>query len=128
MSQKAKENAEFRAKEATVLYKPPFTAARADQPMTEVSNFVLHTEMRSKQRAKFDMELEQKELQREQENSERQAMAEAEEAKKVAAMRRSMVHKALPVRHYAPVMVKPSSRPLTAPHSPQFHIRLRGMH
>jgi targeting protein for Xklp2 len=128
MSQKAKENAEFRAKEATVLYKLPFIAAKPNRPMTEVSNFVLHTEMRSKQRAKFDTELEQQEQRREQENRERQAITEAEKAKKMAAMRRSMVHKALPISHYTSTVIKPSSKPLTAPHSPHFHIRLRGLH
>lgn len=128
MAQKAKETAEFRAKDAKVLYKPPFTTAKTELPLTEVSNFVLHTEIRSDQRAKYNAEMEHKELQREQENRERQALAEAEAAKKVASLRRSMVHNALPVHHYAPTVILPSSKPLTAAHSPNFHIKLRGLH
>lgn len=129
IAQKAKENAEFRAKDAGVLYKPPFSVAKSERPITEVTNFpVLHTELRSEHRAKFDTERACKEQQQEQENQERQALAEAQEAKKIASLRRSMVHKALPIRHYNPTLIIPSSKPLTAPHSPNFTIRLRSMH
>lgn len=110
------------------MYKPPFVAAKADRPMTEVSNVLLYTSVRSEQRAKFDTEREGRERAQEQENRERQALAEAEEAKKVVQLRRSMVHKALPIRRYTPTVVLPSSRPLTAAHSPHFSLRLRGMH
>lgn len=129
MAQKAKENAEFRAKDANVLYKPPFSVAKSERPVTEMTNFpILHTELRSEQRAKFDTDRACKEQQQEQENQERQALAEAQEVKKIASLRRSMVHKALPIRHYNPTVILPSSKPLTAPHSPHFTIRLRGMH
>ena len=111
-----------------MLYKPPFVAAKADRPLTEVSNVLLHTEIRSEQRAKFDLEREHNEQLREQEARERQAMIESEEARKVALLRRSLVHKALPIRRHAPTAVLPSSKPLTAPHSPNFHLRLRGVH
>ena len=124
LAQRAKENAEFRAKDAKVLYKPLFVAAKANQPMTEVSNVLLHTTLRSEQRAKFDTEREERERVQEQENRERRALAAAEEAK----LRRSLVHRALPSHHYAPTVVLPSSKRLTAPQSPKFSLRLRGMH
>ena len=96
--------------------------------MTEVSNVLLHTTLRSEQRAKFDTEREERERAQEQENRERRALAAAEEAKQVAQLRRSLVHRALPVHHYAPTVVLPSSKRLTAPQSPNFSLRLRGMH
>ena len=128
IAHKAKENTEFLAKDAAVLYKAPFTTVRTERPLLEVSNFLLHTELRKEQRSKFDAEREQKELQREQENREQQAMAEAKEAKKVASLRRSLVHKASRIHHYAPTMIAPSSKPLTAPQSPHFHIKFRELH
>ena len=127
MSQKAKENAEFKAKDADILYKPPFAPNKPSQPITEVSNIVLRTEVRSEQRAKFEAERQEKEQQREQENRERQALVEAREAKEVAMFRRSLIHKAQQIRHYAPVVIKPSIQPLTHPESPKFHLPRRGL-
>lgn len=128
IAQKAKENAEFRARDVKILYKLPFKPAKIAQPMTEVSNVILHTDIRSEQRAKFDAEREDKERQQETENREREAQAEAVEVRRVTELRQSLVHKALPVRHYAPTVVLPSSKSLTAPHSPNFQLRLRGLH
>lgn len=127
MSQKAKENAEFKAKDADVLYRAPFAPHKPLQPIAEVSNIVLHTEVRSEQRAKFEAERQEKEQQREQENRERQALAEAREAKEIALFRRSLIHKAQQIRHYAPLVVKPSTQPLTNPASPKFHLPRRGL-
>ena len=116
MERKAKENAEFRARDAKVLYKAPFTTTKSDQPMTEVSNVLLHTELRSEQRTKFDSELEEREREREREaeNREREAQTEAVEARRLAHLRRSLVHKALPVHRYALTVILPSSKLLTA--------------
>ena len=115
-------------RKAKVLYKAPFTTIKSNHPMTEVSNVLLRTELHSEQRAKFDSELEEREREREAENREREAQMEAVEARRLAHMRRSLIHKALPVHRYAPAVILPSSKPLTAPHSPNFQTRLRGMH
>ena len=128
MVRKEKENAEFRAKDAKVLYKSPFRAKTDGRQITEVSNMVLHTELRREQRAEFDKECRNKEEQRERDDRERQEAAEAEEAKRVALLRQRMVHKAQPVRRYVPTVVFPSFKPPTNPHSPKFQLRLRSMH
>ena len=128
MHQKAKEDTEFKAKDASVLYKAPFAPLKFGQPMIEMSNFVLHTELRSEQRAKFDTEREQREQQREQENREKEVLTEALMAKEVAKLRRDIVHKPLPIQQYAPTVIRPSSRPLTTPQSPNFSLTLRGLH
>ena len=128
MAQKEKENAEFRAKDASVLYKPPFKARPANRPITEVSNVILHTDVRSEQRSEFDQQCRSKEEQREQENQERLRVTEVEEAKIVTRLRQGMVQKAQPIQHYARTLVQPSNKPLTAPQSPHFHLQLRSMH
>ena len=128
MVQKEKENAEFRAKDPKVLYKSPFRAKTGNRQITEVSNIILHTEVRSEQRAEFERECKNKEEERQQGNLERQKAVEAEETKRVALLRHSLVHKAQPIRHYARTVVKPSSKPLTAPQPPNFQLRQRGVH
>lgn len=128
MIQKEKENAEFRAKDPKVLYRAPFRAKTGNRQITEVSNIILHTEVRSEQRAEFERECKSKEEEQQQENRERQAVAEAEEAKRVALLRQALVHKAQPIRRYARTVVQPSLKPLTAPQSPNFHLRPRGQH
>ena len=124
--QKEKEEAEFRANSAAVLYKVPFIPAKTDHPMMEVSNIVLHSEVRSEQRAKFDAEIQEKERQKELENQERRAMMEAQEAKELTLMRRNLVHKAQKIKQYAPINIKNSTQPLTMPASPKFTLPCRG--
>ena len=128
MIQKEKENTEFRARDAKVLYKAPFRTKTDNRQITEVSNIILRTELRSEQRAEYDRERKSKEEEQQQENRERQEAMEAEEARRVAQLRQRMVHKAQPIRRYAQTVVHPSLKPLTAPQSPNFHLRLRGMH
>jgi targeting protein for Xklp2 len=83
---------------------------------------VLHSEVRSNQRAKYESEKKQRVFTLEVENLQRRALREAEEAKEIAKLRRSLVHKAQPIAHYAPVIVKPSDRPVTQPMSPHFEV------
>ncbi len=56
------------------------------------------------------------------------ALREAEEVKRLAEHRRTLVHRAQPIHHYAPVAIKPSDRTLTDAISPVFltDMRLRG--
>ena len=125
--QKEKEEAEFTASSAAVLYKVPFIPAKTEHPMAEVSNIVLRSEIRSEQRAKFDAERQEKEQQRELENQERRVMTEAQEAKELTLLRRSLVHRAQKTKQYASVSIKNSTQPLTIPASPKFILPRRGL-
>jgi hypothetical protein len=43
-----------------------------------------------------------------------------EEELELQRLRREAVHKAKPIRHFKPIEIQPSAKPLTAPHSPKF--------
>lgn len=120
--------AEFRACEATVLSAEPFVPQKSNKPMTDVSNTVLHTQIRHEQRAKYETAKREKEAAEEVDRQEKAALQEMEEAKRLAKHRRALVHKAQPIPRYAPLHIKPSNKVLTAPKSPVFltDTRLRG--
>ncbi|KAJ2323544.1 Protein tpx2, partial [Coemansia sp. RSA 2673] len=50
---------------------------------------------------------------------------ERREEEEIKRLRKLLVHKAQPVRHYKPVVIKPSDRPLTVPKTPQWSVRTR---
>ena len=79
---------------------------------------ILNTEIRSEQRAHYDQEVKNREMEREQEEELRKRQRQAEEAEELKALRRSLVHEAQPIRQYPPITVKPSNRPATVPKSP----------
>lgn len=81
---------------------------------------VLHSEARSNQRAKFELEKRKRANYLEVENLQRRALREAKEAKEIAHYRKNLVHKAQPIGHYAPIIIKPSDRAITQPISPHF--------
>jgi targeting protein for Xklp2 len=56
------------------------------------------------------------------ENLQRRALRNAEDVKEIATYRKGLVHKANPIHHYAPLVIKPSDRPITQPISPHFEI------
>ena len=104
----------------SVLYTKPFVPERSTRPLTRVENVILHSEQRSNQRAKFEAEKQKRTHLLEMENLQRRTLREAKEAKEIAEYRRSLVHKAMPVGHYAPLLIKPSDKPVTEPISPHF--------
>lgn len=119
-SQQEKNDAEFKAKDASILYSKPFMAEKSSKPLTRVENIILHSSVRSSQRAEFEAIKKRKSHFVEVENLQRRALREAEEAKEIAQYRKSLVHKARPIQHYAPIVIKPSDRPVTNPISPHF--------
>ncbi len=117
--------AEFHAQEATVLSTDPFMPHKSTQPLTDVSNAVLHTEARHKQRAMYEAEKKERESAEEMQKREMEALRAAEEERQLAEHRQALVHKAQPIHHFAPVCIRPSDRPLTAPKSPVFRTDTR---
>lgn len=81
---------------------------------------MLHSELRSKQRLKYDSDKKKRYHMLELDNLHRRAIREESEAKEIADLRRTLVHKAQPIAHYAPTIIKPSGRPCTQPISPHF--------
>lgn len=116
----SKEIAEFKAKSATVLQRAPFAPHKPIRPLLSVDNIVLHSELRSEQRAKYDAKRAREEYERMTENLQRRALRAAEESKELIDYRKKLVHKAQPIHQYAPLIVKPCDRPITMPKSPHF--------
>lgn len=113
-----------------MLQKEPFIPQIPLRPLLTVDNFVLHSDVRSEQRAKYDAKRAREEYERMTENLQRRALRAAEESKELAEYRKKLVHKAQPIHQYAPVIIKPGERPITLPKSPHFRTddRLRARH
>lgn len=122
---KAKMEAEFIANDCKVLEQGPFVPHKSSKPLTEVSNFILCTEIQSEQRKKFDEERQLREEMMKQEEMEKKALKEAEDSIALKEYRNSLVHKAQPIHHYAPVEIHPSDRPVTLPVSPELRSSTR---
>ena len=90
------------------------------KPLLTVDNVVLHSEIRSEQRAKYDTKRMREDYERMTENLQRRALRAAEESKELTEYRKKLVHKAQPIHHYAPLVVKACDRPITLPKSPHF--------
>lgn len=123
--QKAKEMSEFKASDAKSIYSQPFVPSKSTKPLTESSNMVMHTELRLERRAMFDETMKKKEEERERNEAERRALQQAEEAKQIKELRRSLVHKPQPIQQHQPIFVHPSSKPLTIPIAPVLSLSTR---
>ena len=119
-----------------MLTKAPFEPKPSEKPLSEISNFTLHSDRRAEERHAFDLKLKQKEAEIEGAKREQEVRRKREEEEEIAELRKAAVHKAQPIRFaeltlrnlfmlncfraYKPVEVKPSEKPLTLPHSPKF--------
>ena len=95
--EQAKRDQEFKAVEAPGLYDNPFVPKKSTKALTTIENVVLHSDVRSSRRAKFEREKQKRAHALETENLERRALREAEEAKQIAAFRKTLVHKPQPI-------------------------------
>ena len=116
-----KEDAEFRATPASVLQKEPFIPQIPPRPLQAINNFILHSEIRSRQRRKYNEKCAAEKREKMTKNLQRQALRAAEEKKELVKYRKKLVHKAQPISklQYDPVIIKPE-RPITLPRSPHF--------
>lgn len=115
----------FKASEATVLYEIPFMPHQSDKPVTNPDEFTLNTEVRSTQRAAFDENLQKETKRKEEDNLIRRALHEIQEKKELSDYRKSLVHKAQPIKQYSMVKVTHSDKLPTKPISPIFQLDKR---
>jgi len=115
-----KKATQFKASEPTVLDRAPFMPKPSDKPLSEISNFVLHSDRRAEEREAFDLKVKQKEVDMEGAKREQEERRKREDGEDIAKLRKAAVHKAQPIRNYKPIEVKPSDKPLTFPSSPKF--------
>ncbi|NXS31792.1 TPX2B protein, partial [Pomatostomus ruficeps] len=130
--EKQKEAACFKARPNTVIYHEPFVPKKEHKVLSESlsgsvapESFELATERRVKERQVFEERLANAEALRQKEEECIRQEEEEREKKEVAKLRQEMVHKAIPIRKYRNVEVKPSDQPLTVPKSPNFSDRFQ---
>lgn len=117
--EREKKNAEFKAREVpALLHTKPLSPQKSTKPPTCAENIILHSKVRSVQRDQYEAEKQKRANILEAEILERKALRDAEEAKEIASLRKTLVHKANPIHHYTPVTIKPSDKPVTQPMSP----------
>ncbi|KAK3917777.1 Targeting protein for Xklp2 [Frankliniella fusca] len=115
----------FHARKPVVLYKPPFKPKQSDHKPTVPIPVMLSTERRAKEREKFEEHLQQKDEYRSALLRQLKEKQKQEEEKEIQQLRKGLVHKAHPVPNFThKFKVKPSSAPLTSPHSPAFASKL----
>ena len=81
-----------------MLAKAPFQPKPSEKPLSEVGNFMLHSERRALERGAFEVKLKQKEAEIEGAKRELQMRKKREEEEEVARLRREAVPKAQPIR------------------------------
>ncbi|KAJ3342358.1 Protein tpx2 [Gonapodya sp. JEL0774] len=117
LEQHEKENAaNFRAH--PLQDSAPFVPKKSTKPLTVADDLTLFTEIRAEERKEFDEEIRAKE--QEEKRRREQAEKEQEMAQKLETRRlRELANpKALPIKHFAPIVIKPSIQKLTEPVSP----------
>eukprot|EP00051_Salpingoeca_urceolata_P013873 m.175596 g.175596 ORF g.175596 m.175596 type:complete len:806 (+) comp17922_c0_seq2:126-2543(+) len=117
-AQQMQADRDFVAAPATVTVSKPFVPRRSAKPLTEIDEFSLNSDARSKDRAQFDTHVKQLTAQQEAERKQEEADRMAAEERELVALRKRLVHKAQPVPHLKPMLVKPSDKFLTDPISP----------
>ena len=90
-----------------------------------MSDFELNSERRAVQREEFELRKKEREVEVEGHRRQREQRQQEEEEAAIAKLRAEMVHRPNPVRHFNPVLVRPSDKPLTDAESPRFSDRLR---
>eukprot|EP00730_Choanoeca_flexa_P014415 TRINITY_DN6298_c0_g1_i1.p1 TRINITY_DN6298_c0_g1~~TRINITY_DN6298_c0_g1_i1.p1 ORF type:complete len:714 (+),score=228.36 TRINITY_DN6298_c0_g1_i1:72-2213(+) len=115
----------FKAQEPTALAKPAFVPSKSTRPLTSVGNVVLASDARAKQRAEFDAKQKAAQQLEELRQARRAREAAEQEAKEIAQLRETLVHKASKIRQFNNVAVQGSDKPLTEPMSPQFVLEQR---
>lgn len=78
----------------------------------------LHTELRAQRRNEFDAIMKEKERLATQQRQLYEQQKQQQEQEHIQRIRSRSLFKSQPIRHYKPIEIKPSERPLTSPKSP----------
>ncbi|XP_049950885.1 targeting protein for Xklp2 homolog isoform X1 [Schistocerca serialis cubense] len=115
---RAAEVTQFKARPPVVLMKKPFEPVKPHRVFKEITAICLNTDIRSKERERFEMKIKEKEMLMEECRRQLKEEQEREEEEEKARLRREAIHKAQPISKYAPVVVAKSTKELTVPESP----------
>jgi len=118
---KQREAANFRAKPAAILEREPFRPKPSEKLPTALDEeFQLNSDRRAAERILFDEKVRKREAEETAEKRRVEQLREKEREEEVRQIRQEAVHKALPIKHYKPVTIVPSDRPLTDARSPNW--------
>jgi hypothetical protein len=129
LQQLEQKRAEFKARPLpqSVLAPVELVAVKSTKPLTETTSFNMQTAERVKERATFDKSIQAKQLQKQAAQKEADAEAKSAEDQENRAARQASVIKAQPVRHFKPVHIQKSHKPLTTPFSPSLGVKARAV-
>ncbi|KAJ1890541.1 hypothetical protein LPJ66_007413, partial [Kickxella alabastrina] len=125
LEEKQRERREFKARPIPPSIDQPFVPQPSTIPLTAIEEILLSTELRSEERRAYDDDRMERERIREEVLARKRLENERREEEEIKRLRKILVHKAQPIRHYKPVDIQPSDRPLTVPKTPQWHVRTR---
>ena len=96
-------------------------------PPTDITDFTLNSDIRAKERHKYDEWKHEQELKTEEEKKRIEKEKALELEREIKVLREEAVVKANPVRTYKPIIIEHSSKPLTEPQTPNFQTKKRAM-
>ncbi|KAJ2598381.1 hypothetical protein GGF39_002670 [Coemansia sp. RSA 1721] len=125
LEERQRQRREFKAQPIPPSIDHPFVPGPSTLPLTEIQEILLKTELRSEERRAYDDDRTERERIREEVLARKRLEEERREEEEIKQLRKLLVHKAQPVRHYKPVEIHPSDRPLTVAKTPKWHVRTR---
>ena len=125
MGEKAKRV--FKAQPSNTIKKEPFKPLTGLVPPTNALNVTLNSEIRAKERAKFEEWKHKQELAVEEAKLRIQREKEEAEEREMRQLRKEAVPKAHGIRHYKPVEIQKGLIPATEPQTPHFETKRRAM-
>ena len=105
----------------------PFKPLQGLIPPTNVKNVQLNSDIRAKERAKFDEWKSEQERAMEEEKLRFQKEKELQEMEAIKQLRKEAIPKANPVPHFKTFDIHKSDKPLTEPQTPHFECKKRAM-
>lgn len=125
--QDEKTKREFKASESVTTKREPFKPLQGLIPPTNVKNVQLNSDIRAKERAKFDEWKSEQERAMEEEKLRFQKEKELQEMEAIKQLRKDAIPKANPVPHFKNFDIHKSEKPLTEPHTPHFECKKRAL-
>jgi len=105
--------------------RPGFVPQQSNAPLTEIRPFNLNSDKRAEDREEFETQKEERMMQAEAQKQVQEKQKMRQEAQENRKLRRSLVHKPMPIMHQKPVMIYRARTPLTEPESPMLRTKTR---
>ena len=118
IEEQQKENEERHFHSHPVPHYEPFIPKKSTKPLTQHHPIPLTADIRVEKRREFDRHIKERGEAEMLQCIEQAELRSRSEKREIRALRKELVHKAQPIKRYAPLIIRPSERPLTTPISP----------